>query len=84
MPNKIPEFTMKKRTSPLQWALAASMLLLFTESAFAYLDPGTGSIILQGVIAGVALALSTVKLWWYRLTSLFTRQKEDSDLENNE
>lgn len=41
--------------------------------AHAYLDPGTGSLLLQGLIAGIALAISTAKLWWYKITLFFKR-----------
>ncbi len=34
---------------------------------FAYLDPGTGSIILQAVIAGFMGALFAIKLFWAKL-----------------
>lgn len=39
------------------------------EPAFAYLDPGTGSIILQAVIGAVAGALIAIKLYWYKLVT---------------
>ena len=32
--------------------------------AFAYLDPGTGSMLIQLVVAGVLGAVFTVKTWW--------------------
>ena len=45
--------------------------------AQAYLDPGTGSILLQVVIGGVAGLGVVVKLYWHRLRSLFgLREKE--------
>lgn len=59
--------------------MSVSILILFTESAYAYLDPGTGSIILQGLIAGIAVGLTTFKLWWYRFTGLFARKKEEPE-----
>jgi len=40
-------------------------------TAQAYLDPGTGSMILQAVIGAVAGALIVIKLYWYKLTSFF-------------
>ena len=49
---------------------------LFTIKAFAYLDPGTGSIILQGIIGFLAFA----SLWWkriiYKIKSLFKKEKK--------
>ena len=57
-----------------------SILLLsrgfFVSDAYAYLDPGTGSVILQaliGVIAGVLIAL---KIYWYKLKEKLSRMKK--------
>jgi hypothetical protein len=51
--------------------VAAIALAGFAPSAFAYLDPSTGSMILSailGILATVGLALKT---YWYKLKSLF-------------
>lgn len=40
-------------------------------TAQAYLDPGTGSMILQAIIGAVAGALIVIKLYWYKLVSFF-------------
>ncbi len=48
-------------------ALALPVLvfgLLFASDAFAYLDPGTGSILLQGFIAAVAAVVTWLSLSW--------------------
>ena len=37
------------------------IILLFTESAFAYLDPGTGSIIIQAIVGAAATLLTLFK-----------------------
>ena len=39
-------------------------------------DPGTGSIILQGVIAAVAGVAVTAKLYWSRIRSIFSRRRK--------
>ena len=49
--------------------LAAS--LSYAAPAFAYLDPGTGSIILQGIIATVAGMLVAGRLYWQRVKAFF-------------
>ena len=41
------------------------------NSAYAYLDPGTGSILLQGAIAGIAGILLAVRTYWARITGVF-------------
>ncbi len=53
-------------------ALAVAALLLLTESAHAYLDPGSGSYLLQLLLAGVLGLGVALKLYWRRLKALFT------------
>lgn len=52
-------------------------LVLFPSSSFAYLDPGTGSMILQGIIGAVAIGMATGKMWWYRIKGIIS-SKSDS------
>jgi hypothetical protein len=40
----------------------------------AYLDPGTGSMILQMIIAGLIGASFFIKIYWNRLKALFTKR----------
>ena len=51
--------------------------------AHAYLDPGTGSIVLQGIIAGIAVAWFTIKTYWYKLAALFGKKVSESLLEDD-
>ncbi len=44
----------------------------------AYLDPGSGSMIAQAVVAGVAGAAVVGKVGWKRLTSPLRRKSADS------
>jgi hypothetical protein len=46
----------------------------FTEAS-AYLDPGTGSMVLQLLLGGVAGAVVVVKLYWEKVKDFFTREK---------
>jgi hypothetical protein len=47
-------------------------------AAWAYLDPGTGSMILQLLLGGVAGLVIIVKLYWQRFISLFKGKSPDS------
>jgi hypothetical protein len=47
--------------------LSFCILLLFCNKAYAYVDPGTGSYILQIVIAGFISAAFMLKLFWRRI-----------------
>ncbi len=48
-------------------ALLAVMTLPIATPAHAYLDPGTGTMILQIILGGVAGMLVAGKLYWARL-----------------
>ena len=52
-------------------------ILTFNPSseASAYLDPGTGSMVLQLLLGGVAGAVVVVKMYWEKVKDFFTRQK---------
>jgi hypothetical protein len=52
-------------------ALATGASLVSTDSAYAYLDPGTATLLLQGIIGGVAAGLVVIKLYWRKLKGLF-------------
>lgn len=43
-----------------------------TTSAHAYIDPGTGSILLQSLLAGVAVAIGVLRAYWHRIRSFFS------------
>lgn len=47
--------------------------LLFSSQAFAYLDPATGSILLQGLLAAIAGVAVTAGLYWEKIKAFFTR-----------
>ncbi len=46
---------------------------LFTSSASAYLDPGTGSIILQAIVGAFAAFFSTLYIFWEKVKILFRK-----------
>ena len=61
-------------------SLPLLIFLVFAVSpqpAFAYLDPGTGSILLQVVLGGTAGLGLIAKLYWGRIRRLFNLHKSD-------
>jgi len=44
---------------------------------FAYLDPGSGSMLVQLLVGGVAAAGVTARLYWRRITRVFRRDRPD-------
>ena len=59
-------------------------LITFSQQAAAYLDPGTGSMILQGIIAGIAVAGFTIKSYWYKIRAFFGKKAPTSLLEEDD
>lgn len=54
--------------------LIMSFCLVFatvSNPVYAYLDPGTGSMIVQGLLAGIAMSLMAIKMYWQKLLGLF-------------
>jgi len=47
-----------------------------STEANAYLDPSTGSMVLQLLLGGVAGAVVVVKLYWEKVKNFFTREKQ--------
>ncbi len=58
-----------------------ALLLLIVTDVQAYLDPGTGSMLLQVILGGIAAVGVALKLYWHRLKAAFgagkKRQIED-------
>jgi hypothetical protein len=58
--------------------------MVFNKPAYAYLDPGTGSILLQGLIAAVAGVLATGGIYWNKIKNFFSSNKEKHEQQTNE
>ncbi len=60
--------------------------LIFPCPAYAYLDPGTGSYMLQLLIAGLLGAAFAVKLFWKNIAAFFkgliSRQEDQDEAED--
>ncbi len=67
---------MLRRALRIGFMLAACLSI--TSPAYAYLDPGTGSMLLSAVI-GVAAAVGlAIKMFWYRLVGLVRGKRTET------
>ena len=62
--------------NPVRFCLTLIILLtfgclFFPEKAHAYLDPGTGSYILQIIIGAFLAGLFAIKIFWNKVKNLF-------------
>lgn len=69
------------RTRLACWALPVLFCILFPPPTYAYIDPGTGSYIVQVVIAGLLGALVSIRIYWARIKTFF---KGDPPLGGND
>jgi len=62
----------------------ALIYLLSSAPALAYLDPGTGTIIVQALIGMVAGGLVAIRVYWHRIKSFLNRSasKPETDQDN--
>lgn len=63
----------------------------FSPAAFAYLDPGTGSMIISAIVGIFASLVLAIKTYWYRLKGILRRafrsmrrQPEPSDVDSDD
>ena len=50
--------------------------------AYAYLDPGTGSMLIQGIIGAIAAIGVTLKLYWHKIKLMISGRKAKDDETN--
>ena len=68
----------------LRSVLYVIAVLLVPTQAMAYLDPGSGSMLLQLLLGGVAGLAVVVKLFWHRLLAFFGVKKSERDTETSD
>jgi len=68
---------MSLKISSIAAVVASIGVAAFHNDAQAYLNPGSGSIILQAIIAGFAVISVTVKIYWYRLKAFIKGETYD-------
>jgi hypothetical protein len=49
------------------------LFILFPSKSFAYLDPGTGSMLLQALIGVIASLFTTFYLFWNKIKLIFKK-----------
>ena len=59
--------------------VAVLVICLLPATALAYIDPGTGSFVIQGIIAGVIGVGLAIKVFWHRIQSAFTGKSGEYD-----
>ncbi|MEM1036788.1 MAG: hypothetical protein AAGI14_08530 [Pseudomonadota bacterium] len=58
-------------TTTYNFVMIGFLAAVFAPAAHAYIDPGTGALMVQAAIGAVATALVTIKYWWSKVTTAF-------------
>ena len=66
----------------ISMTLSAVFLMEAPTPAYAYLDPGTGSMMLQVLLGAIAGGLVVGRLYWQKIKSFFSGTKDGSDDDN--
>lgn len=82
-PAGVPGIGNKHRLGIKMRFLSSSLLVIslsLSSEAHAYLDPGTGSMIISAVVGIFATLALAAKTYWYKLTGMFRRKRQpDAD-----
>lgn len=55
------------------------VIMLMPGMAFAYIDPGSASLILQSLLAALATIVTIVGTYYHKIKSFFSKKKEPSE-----
>jgi hypothetical protein len=56
-----------------------ALFVFVSEQAHAYLDPGSASLIFQGLIASIIGGLVVIRVYWGKLTAFFSGRSDQTD-----
>ena len=73
------------QTKPLYIAQACVILsLLFPATAFAYVDPGSGTVIVTTILGLIAAVGYTFRKYFYKIKRMITGKKAEEDQQDSE
>lgn len=58
--------------------------IVFSRDVHAYLDPGTGSLVFQTVVAALVAAAYAIRSYWGRIRVMFGARESRSGMETND
>ena len=74
---------MNMSVSNLKFLFLVVGLISYTSPAYAYLDPGTGSMLVQGLIGGIAVVMSFLSIYWQKVKAFFGKKEADTDTDTD-
>lgn len=76
---------MKRSNLPTMFLLAGLAVVFKTDPANAYLDPGTASLVLQGIVGTVGAGIVAFGIYWRKFTGLFGKgETKGADIKSSD
>jgi len=67
----------------LEYALITTVVFfLITHNSYAYIDPGSGSMIVQVIIAAILGTITAIKIYWHKIKKIFSRNIDNKKTED--
>ena len=63
----------------INFIVAIMVICFWVTPAYAYLDTGTGSILLQGLLAGIAGLVTIITFYWGKVKIFFSKISRSKD-----
>lgn len=57
--------------------------ILLSSDAFAYIDPGTGTLLIQWLFGMAVASLAVLRIHWYRAKAFFSGKSRNTDIDVN-
>ncbi len=77
-------FSQKVNNTIYILAILIGTFILFPKSTYAYLDPGSGSYVVQILIASLAGIGFFLKTYWNQIRGIFSRKNKSSNKKSDE
>ena len=65
----------------MKYVFLTLFLFFFSNSAFAYIDPGIGSLLVQSIIGAFAIGIGFISFYWNKfkkfLKNIFSKKKQN-------
>ena len=68
---------------PRIFIMSLLLILIISKSSYAYLDPGTGSLLLQALAAGLFFCIFFAKQVWRKVLNVFKKSVEENSSNDN-
>ncbi|MEE3329312.1 MAG: hypothetical protein VX246_00465 [Myxococcota bacterium] len=72
---------MNSAARSIRWALLGVVAVLVPTEAYAYIDPGTGSYVVQAIVAAVAGGAMAMRMYWDRVKAFLRGEASEDDVD---